>query len=283
MSTNKTIIGISIALIILAGFIVLLFDEKQEEVARHYAADITIEETWQLPGILQEVSGIAFISDNRLACIQDEDGKIFIYDLSSSEIEKEIDFSGGGDYEGITLRENTAFVLRSDGSIFKVTDFLTDHKVTEHSTPLTGKQDVEGLAYDAENDRLLLAIKEEEPETNNFKGVYAVDPETMEMQKEPVFKLLFRDPVFEGMDAEKSHETFKPSEINVNPTTGDIYLLEADRPKLLILEPNGKPKRLRFLDNRNFPQPEGITFDESGTTYISNEGNPATIHQISLK
>ena len=51
---------------------------------------VTIEKRWELPEILREVSGIAYMGKNRIACIQDEDGIIFIYDLSTSAIVKEI-------------------------------------------------------------------------------------------------------------------------------------------------------------------------------------------------
>lgn len=280
---NRTFIGVTIALLVLVGVIFFAFENKQQEVGRHYTSDINIEQTWELPEVLEEVSGIAYLGNGRMMCVQDENGTIFIYNLNSSEIEEEIEFSGGGDYEGIALNENTAYVLESNGTIYRVTNFQSDPQVTEYETPLNRGQDVEGLCFDRENNRLLLAIKEKEPEASNFKGIYAVDPQTMQMQQEPLFRLLFRDPVFEEVNEKNEHETFRPSEININPATGKIYMLEGANPKLLILDSNGRPEKLRFLNESDFPQPEGITFDEAGNTYISNEGDPATIHLVSIK
>src|SRR4030095_138943 len=42
-------------------------------------SDVTILQTWELPADLMEVSGIAYIDDQRFACIQDEAGTIFIF------------------------------------------------------------------------------------------------------------------------------------------------------------------------------------------------------------
>ena len=282
MSTNKVVAGVSAGLIILIGIIVIGFREKQKRISAKYTTAITIEQTWKLPRILREVSGIAFMDNDRIACIQDEQGQIFIFNLETSEIEKDIPFAGGGDYEGITLAGTTAFVLKSDGTIYEVRNFMSDPEVMEHETPLSRQHDVEGLYHNAENKRLLLAIKAKEPETDEYKGVYAVNLENMKMEEDPVFKLFFNDPVFDKVEARLSNNKFRPSEINIHPRTGEIYMLSAEVPKLLIFDSEGNPRELHFLNRSNFPNPEGLTFDTSGSIYISNEGNPANIHKISL-
>lgn len=283
MSINRTVLGITAGLLVLVGVMYVAIENKQEKIARTQTSAVSIEQTWELPKILEEVSGIAFMNDNRIACVQDEDGIIFIYNLKNSEIEEKIDFAGSGDYEGIAISETTAYVLRSDGTIYKVENFESNPEVTEHETPLSRKQDLEGLSHDPKNNRLLLAIKEKEPDTDDYKGIYAVDLQTMKMDDEPVFKLNLNDSIFDKLDEKKSHNRFKPSEININPSTGEYYMLEGQDPKLLILDSSGNPKNLYQLKKDDFYQPEGITFDPSGTIYISNEGNPATIHRISIK
>ena len=56
---------------------------------------------WDLPEVLEEVSGIHYLSGNKMACVQDEDGIIFIYNLDTDLVEKTINFSKSGDYEGV--------------------------------------------------------------------------------------------------------------------------------------------------------------------------------------
>src|SRR5690606_17327761 len=97
-----------------------------------------------------------------MAAVQDEDGIIFIYNLENESIEKKIEFAGSGDYEGIALVGYTAFVLRSDGTIYEVSDFMFGNgKTTVHETSVKGEFNFEGLSYDQENNQLLIAVKEE--------------------------------------------------------------------------------------------------------------------------
>lgn len=81
---------------------------------------MSILEKWELPDELKEVSGIALMSEGKFACVQDEIGTIFIYDASQEKITDQIKFAGAGDFEGITLNGNSAYVLRADGVILKL-------------------------------------------------------------------------------------------------------------------------------------------------------------------
>lgn len=285
---NKAVSGIFPVVLLIAGFLFLTLDaidffENPEAKEKTYE----IERKWNLPDILEEVSGIAWLSENRIACVQDEDGIIFIYDLEKSEIEKEITFAKGGDYEGLVIDGTTAYVLRSDGEIFEIENFEDeDVMVNQYQTSLTRKQDVEGLGLDKVNDRLLLAIKAREPEKKkNYKGIYGFSLTDKTMEEEPVYRLMFEDHVFKDVDANQSHRTIHPSEITVNSETGKMYVLDAVEPKLLILNENGIPEKLHFLNKKEFYQPEGITFSPSGEMFISNEGNrgnPANILEVTL-
>ena len=257
--------------------------ESKTSSSRVETSSVSIEKKWELPEILREVSGIAYMGDNRMACIQDEDGIIFIYDLASSTIAKEIKFAGAGDYEAITLVGTTAFVLRSDGTIFEVTNFNgVSPETIKFSPALKGKHNFESLGFEKSKNRLLIALKERSGD--EFKPVYSFDLKEKIWEKKPVYKIEFEDPVFEILDQKASRKMLRPSEITIHPSTGEIYVLEGIDPKLLILDPTGKPLGLHILNNKQFPQAEGLTFGNAGEIYISNEGNggPASILQISL-
>ena len=244
---------------------------------------VTIEKLWELPEILREVSGIAYMGNNRIACIQDEDGIIFIYDLSSSTIVKEIKFAESGDYEAISLVGESAYVLRSDGTIFEVLNFNGEAPQTfQYETPIKGKLNFEGLGFEKSKKRLLIALKERSG--NEFKPVYSFNLKDKIWVEEPVYKIDFKDPVFEILDQKISRKMLRPSEITVHPSTGKIYVLDGIDPKLLILDTTGKHLELHIFNNKQFPQAEGLTFGNAGEIFISNEGNggPANILQISL-
>ncbi|HET8752940.1 MAG TPA: SdiA-regulated domain-containing protein [Salinimicrobium sp.] len=282
MSINKTIFGITSGLLLLCAFVWFMFLRKEKAYGSKTSPEINIEKTWELPKVLDEISGIVYLGDNKIACVQDEDGIIFIYDLNTSKVDNQIKFGGNGDHEGIAVKGSTAYVAKSDGSIIEVKNFRTNPEIKEIETPLTASQDVEGLYFDKKNDRLLLAIKEREPDSENYKGVYAFDLKKGILEKNPVYKIKMNDAIFKEVKEKKLHNVFKPSEIAVHPETGEIYILEGQNPKLLVLNKDWEAQQLFFLNKKSFPQPEGLTFSSSGEMYISNEGNPATIYLVSL-
>jgi len=83
----------------------LLPDDKQE---------------WKMPKELKEISANVFVDDVHMACVQDNDGIIYIYNLQSETVDETIEFAGKGDYEGLALVHSTYYVLRSDGLLYEV-------------------------------------------------------------------------------------------------------------------------------------------------------------------
>lgn len=282
MGTNKTIFLITAGLVLLSILIIVAFSREKRSQVQAFSQEIQVEETWELPRILEEVSGIAFVEDHRLACIQDEKGVIFIYNLQSRKIEKEIPFGGGGDYEGITINGKTAYVVESNGSIYEVEDFMGNPLVQEYETDLRRRNDVEGLFFDHQKNRLLLAVKAKDPYSQKYKGIYSFNLKQKNLEKEPAYKLDFDEEVFQEIRKKNVQKTFRPSEVIKN-SRGEILILEGEEPKLLILDSSGKAKELYFLDDDHFPQPEGLAYDSLENLYISNEGNPATIHKVLIE
>ena len=60
-------------------------------------------QSWELSKSLVEISGLGYIDEDRLACVQDEKGNIYIFNLDSGKIESKIDFGDDGDYEGLEI------------------------------------------------------------------------------------------------------------------------------------------------------------------------------------
>ncbi|MDQ3278992.1 MAG: SdiA-regulated domain-containing protein [Bacteroidota bacterium] len=243
---------------------------------------IQIAQKWEMPSVLKEISGIAYIDSERMACIQDEQGVIYIYNRGKAQIEKEIPFAEPGDFEDITLVGETAWVVRADGKLFEVDMRSSKPAAKQHSTPLTVKHNVEGLAYDKAHNRLLLAIKEDEPKGSDYKGIYGFDLATKKMLKEPVYKIDLQHEVFAGEKGKKA-KGIKPSAIAIHPATGNLYITDGPRAHLLVMDGAGKIKDLLKL-GKAFEQPEGLSFGPGGELYISNEGNkgPGNILQVIL-
>jgi uncharacterized protein YjiK len=252
------------------------------------------DKSWKLPNTLVEISGLSFINNHRLACVQDEKGIIYIFNLKAGEVELEIDFGDDGDYEGIEIIENDAWILKSNGTLYKVTEYLkkAEPNVKKYTTALSGKNDTEGLAYDPVNKNLLIACKGEpfvdEKKGSGFKAIYSFNLETKQIDIQP-FLLINLDTIkyyqnFNTMtrlgveiqaflDPSKGDVTFKPSGIAIQPVTGNVFILGSVGNLLLVLSSKGEMLAMIELRSKIFPQPEGICFSPDGTLYISNEGD----------
>ncbi len=282
MRVQKMALLIVLGVFSVIGFIFLTVDSKEEKMPPGYYANIEILKEWGLPKILDEISGIAMIDDERIAAVQDENAIIFIYNLSTSKIEEQIDFGNNGDYEGIALVGTSAYVLRSDGNIFEVKNYRSGNSETvEHTTPVHKEFNFEGLAYDEKNNRLLIAAKEKAKE--DFIPVFGFDLESKSLQKVPAYRINFNDEVFKDIRKKKLERNILPSEINIDPVTGNIYILESVDPKILILDKDGKLQEIHHLKKEQFRQAEGITFGKSGKIYISNEGRGGTANILKVK
>ena len=270
------------ALIGMLGTILLAFQKKSKE---EFSLRYTVLEKWNLPDELREVSGITWVGQDRVACVQDEDGIIFIFNLRTSRVEDRIRFGDKGDFEGLAKMGEDAFVLRSDGILYEVRNFLGETPAVEqYRTAASGLPGVnlEGLCADPERNRLLLAIKEQGRKTGQ-KEVFPFDLEAKQGSDQPLFVIDLSHPILERIEGKRNNK-FSPGEIGIHPVTGEYYVLDGTRPKILITDPTGKPRELFLLRIADFENPEGLTFNPRGELFISNEaeGGPANILKVAL-
>jgi len=244
---------------------------------------IRIHKRWDLPENLTEISGISYVENNRLACVQDESGTVFIYNLESGKIEKEIHFSGKGDFEGIAVTGKTIYIIRADGILFSINDFSTNPVIEQINTGLTLKNDIESLCYDDKNNRLLLTGKNEDPGKKYKKLIFAFNIEKGKMKKKPVIVIDLKNPVFKSK-ALKKGGVLEPSDMSMHPKTDDIYITDGPAAKLFVIDHSGSIKAFHELNEKEIPQAEGISFSPDGDVFISTEGKkkPAAILQIEL-
>ncbi len=218
---------------------------------------------WMLPSRLREISGLGMTGDGRLVAVQDEDGDLFVIDPASGETLSHVAFYNSGDYEGVEPVGNETWVVESDGDLYRFTGTGEAERI---ETGLSRDNDVEGLAYDARGNRLLLACKGNPgPGLDGVRAIYAYDLDTGRLDPAPAF-LLDREVLDQG------GAPFKPSGIAVHPASGEIYIVSGVRKAVVVLSPEGDLTGAVSLPPRLYPQPEGITFASDGTLFISNEG-----------
>lgn len=253
----------------------------------------------KLEGELKEISGITLYDDQHLAAIQDERGKIYIIEMATGDVVDEDRFDDDGDYEDIVLLGETFYVLRSDGDVFEATGWPAKRDETiKHETILDSKHDTEGLAYDAANNRLLIACKEfAGDDLKHKKAIYAFDLETKKVDPTPVFLIDLEaieqsrpdHPLNRFIRRLASPVTdmsgFKPSALGIHPKTQQIFVVSSVRKLLLALSQEGVIEAIWQLPEDLFNQPEGIAFLPNGDLFISNEGGggKATILRFNYK
>jgi len=251
------------------------------------------EKKYKLPDYLTEISGMAFYKKDDITCVQDEKANIYVFDLGKEEVEAKYDFGKDADFEDIAIDNKIVYVLRNDGQIFRVEDFRKkDRKVTKLDTPLSEKNDTEGLAFDQLSNSLLIACKgsptiEKENSYAGYRAIYRYDIKEKKLDKEPAFLIdlesldsykdydlftKFSLKVAKKLRMVESETSFKPSGIAIHPVYGEIYLISNIGKLLIVLNRHGKIMDVQDLDIKIFRQPEGICFSPGGDMYISNEG-----------
>ncbi len=229
----------------------------------------------EMPDILREISGIAVAGEHTVLCIQDEIGAVFEYDLLEETITHSHRFTDVGDFEDLTIKGDTVYVLRSDGSIFRF-NFKNYRGNSEKFVVPTQSLDLEGLHYDPADNRFLMASKEPTQSGNPlFRPVYSFDPNnphsvktTMEIDIDDIQAKLHEN--FPEFAKEEVH--FYPSAIAVRPGTGEIYILSA-KDRLLAIYDSNKLKVVVPLSENAFYKPEGLDFMKNGDLLISSEGD----------
>ena len=238
-----------------------------------------IKESWALPSILKEISGMSHLDENRLLCIQDEDGYLFDYNLKTSKIEQQIKFAGGGDYESISIVKDTVYVLRSDGKLFEVQDVFKDVKVNTYTFLNHSKYNFEGMYFDSSKNRLLMAPKYKIDKYSNVKPIFGFDLSKKKFIDKPIFEIKLDHPLLEN------HPEFMPSSLTHHPTKSEYFMLDGRHRRLLILDSMFTPKQIYKLNLSELPQPESLSF-YGDKLYISTEadrGITQHIYEIELK
>ncbi|MCF8244297.1 MAG: SdiA-regulated domain-containing protein [Saprospiraceae bacterium] len=261
---------------------------------------------FNMPEEIREISGLSLTANGQmLAAINDEKGIIFLLDKSNGEVLSRIKFREEGDYEGIEIVGNDAWVVKSNGTLYQVKNFAAQNpEVQSFKSFLNKENDVEGLAYDRANNRILIGCKGKGCDHAGVplnKAIYAFDLKSKTLSDNPTFLLTLpnlKDFMVKSGEAgnkkmmekvfmpKEADIKFSPSDIAIHPKTGDIYITSARGNSLLILDSTGKILNLEHLKKSVHAQPEGICFDTDGTLFISNEcsdGSPGKIYTFHQK
>ena len=94
------------------------------------------------------VTGLTDVDVNTVACVNDESGIIYFFDLRDCFIKSRVRFAWTGDFEDLARVGNDCYALRRDGTLFEVTVGQGDTPVVNIIKSNVPAADSEGLAYD---------------------------------------------------------------------------------------------------------------------------------------
>lgn len=271
----------------LNGGAIVTYDSANAVLPYHLDSPDT---TFYLSEELREISGLSLSpSPSKLSALQDEIGQLYLLHKNSGKADPPFVFKqDGGDFEGLEWKGDTAYAVRSKGTIYEIIHPGSEGElVLKYETGLSkDTNDVEGLCLSHDRKQLWLACKG--PKEGVFtRHVLAFDLKTHQLQPQPVLSISLRD-VLAYMDTAKDIKRieklrsmftpdakefiFGPSGIAIQPQSGDIYIISSLGKTLFVLGKEGKLKHIEKLEKEILPQPEGITFDADGTLYIASEG-----------
>ncbi len=270
--------------LLLLLFITLFNADAKETSAINYDLNKPIRQ-FELPAILNEISGLTDIDSEHVACIQDELGIIFVYNFLTGRIVSQHEFDSPGDFEGLTYTKSALFILRSDGRLSEWKNFPAAPDKVKHQMLSLVTDNNEGLCYDPKYSRLLIAAKSKpmHQDSKSERLIYELPLASKKLNNKPAYslnvELLGQKAIaYNLLNYNKKNEkgktrqfNFRPSSLAVHPQSDDIYIISAADKLLVVINRKGVVTHMEPLDPQRFTKAEGITFLADGTMIITNE------------
>ena len=238
------------------------------------------EQQWHLPAKLNEISGLAVSPDRRVFAHDDETAIIYEIDVTAGRLIKNFalgDPIEAGDFEGLAITPDSQFYMITSRGLLYTFREAADGAHTSFETIDTGLHrvcEVEGLAYVAAEDSLIIACKRmNDRAMRNTVSLYAWRPSAPDTPAAPWLALPEAN-----LAARAGVERFRPSSIDLDPVSGRILLLSGNDGALAELDRNGAVLAARALGPRH-AQAEGVIVAPDGALIISDEasGGQATL------
>lgn len=234
---------------------------------------------WILPPELAEVSGIALTADGRLVAHSDEMSSLAVIDYRTGVFLKRFDMGDRpvvADFEAVAVVGPDMYLLQSNGTIYQFREPAEGESApfTVHETGLADQCEFEGIAHDATLKAFLLACKQRGKQALDSLTIYRVQLNaTGGAGASSVLSIPIAQ-VIGGNDWKELH----PSDITVDPTTGNYVLVARQERALIVITPEGVVVASRPVPGKIL-NPEGVAITRDGILLISDEAakDPASI------
>ena len=241
----------------------------QQALAASDSGDAAVLARWLLPRELDEISGLALTADGRLLAHNDQEGVVWEIDYRSGVLVKRFQLGKPpvkADLEGITIANDRIFMLASNGKLYEFREGKDEEHVnfTVHDTRLGSECEFEGVAFDPSQSSLLLACKDV-PGKNDSLVIYRWKLQSGEGERLSRLAIPIAN-VIGSNDWKNLH----PSDITIDPFSGNYVLIAAQERALIEITPTGDPISARALSAEHV-QAEGVAITREGILILSDE------------
>jgi len=225
-----------------------------------------------MPANLKEISGLAVTPRGTVFTHDDNVGRVSEIDPRTGVLVKAFALAGlqKGDFEAITIVGSDIYLLDSNGKLFKFKEGADGQQVpfSIYNTKLGKICEFESLAYEADSSRLVMVCKrfKNKSEPHELR-IYRLplplgNPSTFSSIHVPI----------EQLRGKNKWKNFRPSDVNIDPFTGDYIIVSAREQAYIEVTPDGDVVKSEPLpgDHR---QAEGIAITKDSLLLVSDEAN----------
>jgi uncharacterized protein YjiK len=228
---------------------------------------------WVLPKSLNEVSGLTLAPDGRLFAHGDESGMVAALDYRSGVLLKEFIVgknTNSIDFEGITAVGDTLFMVTSDGDLYEFREGAPgEHvKFALHETDLKKECEFEGVAYNQPAASLLLACKN--VKDDKLRDSVVIFQWKLQKPTDGSERITRFSMPLSSFTTPLQTKDLHPSDIAVDPTTGNYLMVAAQEKAIMEFTPAGEVIYARRIPDEH-EQAEGLAITKDGVIIIGDE------------
>lgn len=230
--------------------------------------------SFNLPGKLTEVSGLAVAGPDSVFTHDDEFAIVYEFRLGDGKVLRS--FALGkptleGDFEGIATAGGRIFLITSDGLIYAFKPGRDGERVAYRvfDSGIGPRCEIEGLSQAPEPSALLLLCKRfRNDNTQSLLEIYRWQIGQDHADPEPFLSL-----PLDQLVEKKERAEFRPSGIDYAPACQQFFIVSARNHMVLVLDRAGKVVDSRTFKKSRHPQAEGIAAMPDGRVVLADEGS----------
>jgi len=243
---------------------------------------------WRLGKELQEISGLTLTDDGRLFAHGDEAARVFEIDYRTGRMVKNFGLGQTpvrGDFEAIASVGDSLYLMTSGGVLyqFKEGEHGSDVAYVSRDTGLKERCEFEGLTFDSRQDALLMLCKNVSSKgaLKDSLVIYRL-PHNALRDSVPNDSSFARITVpLEPIIGPNDWKGFHPSDIAVDPASGNYVIVSADERALVEITPAGQLVSARALGHA-LAHVEGVAITKDHILIMSTEGDEKVRAAITL-